>query len=91
MALPFFLIFLAALMYALLRNYFWRLQNGFLLGSYLVAPFVVAIDIILLFGILARRRREIPRGPRSWWMRVPQWLFGGLLLIELKVATPVWT
>jgi hypothetical protein len=88
-ALPVFLIFLAALMYVLLRSYFWRLQNGFLLSSYLLAPIVVAIEIILLFGILARRARDIPRGPNPWWMRIPQWTFGGLLLITALVDAPV--
>ena len=47
------------------------------------------MEIILLFGILARRTCEIPRGPRAWWIRVPQWLFGGLLLIDALAWLPV--
>ena len=81
-ALPLLLVFLAALMYVLLLGFRWRPTNGILLASYLLAPIVVAIEIILLFDILARRARDIPRGPKAWWMRVPQWLFGGLLLID---------
>jgi hypothetical protein len=88
-ALPLLLTVLATVMFAFLHKLWWPGQNGILLTSYLLAPFVVAIEIILLFGILARRAREISSGPRAQWMRLAQWSFGGLLMISAVADAPV--
>ena len=82
LALPGALAGLAALMFLLLRARFGIAGNTVLLASYALAPVVVALLVILLLGILARQANRLPHGPRAWWVRVPQVLLGGVLMLD---------
>jgi hypothetical protein len=86
--LPVILLVLAGLMFVLI---FVPARHAIavLLASYLLAPIVLAAEVILLLGVLARRVPPVPGGPRRWWVRAPRWLFGGVLLLEALAWVPV--
>jgi hypothetical protein len=90
--LPLILIVLAVLMFVLLihvQKILWFSTNVILLATYGLAPFVVALDVLLLFGGIARRIGEISQPPQRLWLRMVQWVYGGLLLLEAAANAPV--
>jgi hypothetical protein len=87
--IPLLLVLLAAIMFLLIQQFVNVHLNAILLTSYGIAPILVAVEIILLLGVLARQAPRIPRGPRAWWVRVPQWLFGGAVLLSAIAWQPI--
>ena len=67
-----------------------RFGEGIMQPVHMLAPYVIAIEFILLLGVVARQSRRIPRVPSFFSPRGAQILFGGVLLLHALLWTPIF-
>jgi hypothetical protein len=90
-ALSLMLIVLAGIMFYFFTpaSLVWRWGNVVLLSSYALAPFVCTVELILLLDLVARHSLLIPHGPRRRWIRMSEWISGGVLLMNNLASLPI--